>query len=208
MKTKFKPCLLNVIFKAITTFSLVVILCNKIHAQNDSVIILLSNFDIDSTGFYDISGYFDTLTGEEYALMCSSYGLHIVDVTDPYVPYEASNFYVNDGVVDVKTWQNYAYLVSYTLPSNNMPIIDISNTSNPQLAGSFPAFHNIFIDKNGYLYTQYWDSNNNQNQGLSIYDLNPDPANPVLIWNNPAIRFHDVAVIRDRMYLFQGTDST
>ena len=59
---------------------------------------LLSNFNIDSTGFYDIWGYFDTLTGKEYALLCSpSDGLHIIDVTDPYVPYEASNFYVKDG---------------------------------------------------------------------------------------------------------------
>lgn len=172
------------------------------HAQSSTTgsVSLLANLPIPNSNFItDVWGYYDSSTGKEYALIAeNNQGLFIVDVTDPANPAIVSHVNSVPGF-DVKTWQHYVYTVNGG-GSGSGGIVDISDPNNPQVVGSFPSSHNIFIADNGYMYSEY--------PGLRIFDLNPDPTNPQLVWHNPTGDGHDAAVIGDRLYDFHGSSGT
>jgi hypothetical protein len=60
-------------------------------------------------------------------------GLHIINVADPYNPYEDA-FYPVDWGEDVCTQGNYAYVTSF---HQGLLVLDVSNPASPTLAGSF-----------------------------------------------------------------------
>jgi len=78
-------------------------------------------------------------------------------------------------------------------------IVDIIDPNNPQIVGTFPVGHNIFIDDRGYMYVSA--------QPLAIYDLNPDPTSPQFLTQlfNGA---HDVSVEGNLLYSFNGEGGT
>lgn len=80
----------------------------------------------------DIWGYVDPITEKEYALLCARFeGLYIVEVTNPQAPIVASFVPQPEGsfdTKDVKTHQNYAYVVHQSGP---LQIIDLSDPENP-----------------------------------------------------------------------------
>ena len=79
----------------------------------------------------------------------------------------------------------------------------MSDISNPVKVGLFESAHNIFIDNKGYLYLAGTDS------GTKIYNLNIDPENPVLVWDDPEDSdSHDIAIIRNKLYDFHNFDGT
>lgn len=143
----------------------------------------------------DVWGYTDANTGKEYALLCAtSDGLYVIDVSDPKRPVEVARLTGDDvNAFDVKTWGQYAYLVSGTgAPSGK--VIDLANPENPIVVGSFPGGHNIFISDKGYLYLA--------SPGLTILNLNDDPLQPSLVYNDNDCVGHDVSVIGDLLYDF------
>ncbi len=144
----------------------------------------------------DVWGY--STGGREYALVGGHQaGFAIVDVTDPAAPEVTA---VVDSVpgFDVKVWQHYAYGVNGSNIGEGV-IVDIADPANPQIVGSFPSAHNIFIREDGYLFAEF--------RGLKIYDLNPDPTAPVLLWSG-GTEGHDATVIGNTLYDFHGRRGT
>ncbi|NIT55333.1 MAG: hypothetical protein GWN00_03575, partial [Aliifodinibius sp.] len=178
------------------------LLVNRTYSQgiNKSNINLLSNLSVpNSTFITDIWGYYDPNTNKEYALITDNFlGLFIVDVTNPSAPSLISQVNNVPGF-DVKVWQNYVYTVNGG-GSGLGGIVNISNPNTPQIVGSFPSSHNIFIADNGYMYLEY--------PGLRIYNLNPDPTSPQLVWSKQTGDGHDATVVGNRLYDFHGYAGT
>lgn len=172
---------------------------NKGYSQ-ESTIMLLSHFPIpNSTFITDVWGYYDSNTNKECALITDNYlGLFIIDVTVPTSPSMVSQVNTVPGF-DVKAWQHYVYTVNGG-GSGSGGIVDISIPESPQVVGSFPSSHNIFISDNGYMYLEY--------PGLRIYNLNPDPTNPALVWNDQTSGGHDATVVGNILYDFHGSSGT
>lgn len=184
---------------------------SKLNAQStNGAIFLLGRLTIPKPTA-DVWGYLDQNTGREFALV--GYGIFtdppnagvvIADVTNPSNPIQVANINTIPGF-DVKTWNHYIYSVN-GLSNGFGAIVDISTPENPQVVGSFPSSHNIWIDDRGFMYLEC--------PGLRIFDLNPDPTNPKLIWrdqdnlqgNNQFC--HDAAVIGDRLFDFHGSAET
>ena len=153
----------------------------------------------------DVWGYVDSNTGKEYALI--GYGIFsdppdagvvIADVTDPANPVQVANIDSVPGF-DLKTWRHYMYTVNGR--SNGLGgIVDISDPENPKVVDSIPSAHNIFIDERGFMYMEC--------PGLRIFDLNPDPTNPKLIWSDSTFDCHDASVIGNRLFDFHGSAGT
>ncbi|MDH4037417.1 MAG: choice-of-anchor B family protein [Candidatus Krumholzibacteria bacterium] len=160
--------------------------------------VLVGVLDVSPAMHYtDVWGWVDPQTQRCYALIGNNAtGLHIVDVTDPAAPYGVST--VNTvGRFDMKTFGSYVYTVDGIGGPGG--IVDITVPASPEVVGTFPGGHNIFIDGQGYLYVCL--------PGLRIYDLNPDPAFPELVWEDPmsdGLDGHDATVIGDVLYEFRG----
>lgn len=163
---------------------------------------LVGYLDLPASAYdTDVWGWVDPATQIEYALVGNNAtGLQVVDVSNPAHPYIVATVAVPS--FDVKAWGHYAYTVdgNYGFVGMDGCITDISDPHNPELVGHIPAGHNTFIDHLGYLYLTF--------PGLKIYDLNPDPENPVLVWEKVSTEGHDVTVIGDRLYDYHGYDGT
>lgn len=161
---------------------------------------VLDSIAVPGTFTTDVWGYVDPASNIEYAIVGdqSGSGITIVDVSDPENLQQVANVGTVPGF-DMKTYQNYIYTVNGG-NSGSGGIIDISDPLNPQVVGSFPSSHNIWISDNGYLYTT--------SQGFRIYNLNNDPTQPELIWNSISSNSHDLLVIDDRLYDFHGVSGT
>jgi choice-of-anchor B domain-containing protein len=150
----------------------------------------------------DVWGWVDPQTQIEYALVGNNAsGVHIVDVSDPYTPTIVATI---DTIpkFDLKAQGHYMYTVdgNYDFAGIDGAITDISDPLNPVVVGGFRAGHNVFIDDLGYMYVTF--------PGLEIFDLNPDPTDPALVWSKITTQGHDVTVEGDRMYDFHGYDGT
>lgn len=158
------------------------------------VITLRSTMYVADSSATDVWGYFDHATNREYALVGSWHAVSIIDVTDPEAPFYVAFMDSVDGF-DIKVWDHYFYAVNGN--SNGLgSVVDIADPLNPVVVGHFPNAHNIWIDDEGFLEAAY--------PRLSIYDLNTDPTNPNLIWDDSSGVGHDVLVIGDTMYFFEG----
>ncbi len=178
-------------------FSIILTACSG-NDDNNGGIRLLGKMEFQQR-ITDVWGYIDD-AGKEYALVGFSGGIHIVDVNNPQEPVLLSTVDTVPGF-DVKVWQNYAYTVNGG--GNGLGgIIDLTDPANPNVVGSFPSGHNIFISDNGYLYLETGGGQ------LRIFDLNPDPLNPNSIWNGGPSDGHDAAVIGNRLFDFAGFRGT
>lgn len=175
-------------------------------SDNSSGVQLLGKLEL-SGSLSDVWGYVDESSGKEYALVGfglfqqdTSSGLYIVDVTAPTNPLLVATINTVPGF-DVKVWQNYGYTVNGS-GTGLGGIIDLTNPTDPEVVGSFPSSHNIFIDSKGYMYL---DTGNFQ---LRIFNLNPDPTNPTLVWTGGPSDGHDATVIGNLLYDFSGFGGT
>lgn len=159
---------------------------------------LKSHLPMPGTFGTDVWGYVDPTDGKEYAIMgdASGAGVTIVDVSDAENPFIVANVSSVPGF-DVKVWDHYVY--SVTGGSGTGGILNIANPTAPQVAGTFPSSHNIFISENGYMFSE--------SPGLIIRDLNPDPLNPAQVWSGGS-EGHDASVVGNRLYDFHGTAGT
>ena len=171
----------------------------QIFGQNN--VTFLSNLNqYPSVGYNDIWGYVDG-SGNEYALLGVENGTSIVNVTDPANPVQV--VFIPGGSTsawrDIKTWGNYAYVVS-DFTNDGLQIVDLSQlpataTLANQITTWFNRAHNIFID-NGYAYV----IGTGGGGGMHILDLS-DPVNPtrtsyytgsgyihdVFVWNDTVV---------------------
>lgn len=150
----------------------------------------------------DIWVWEDPVTLHRYAVLGEypSVGatLYIADVTNPLNPFQVSTI-TNVAAFDFKVRYPYLYTVDGDASNVDGAIYDITNPASPVFVNSLQSAHNITIADNGYIYFSY--------QGVTASNLNPDPTNPVPIWddNTPVFYYgHDVTVVANRMYDFNG----
>jgi choice-of-anchor B domain-containing protein len=161
-------------------------------------VVLVGALDVSPAMQYtDVWGWVDPQTQRCYALIGNNAtGLHIVDVTDPAAPFGVSTV-TTVARFDMKTMGSYVYSVDGIGGPGG--IVDIKSPANPVVVGTFPGGHNIFIDDQGYLYVCL--------PGLKIYDLNPDPEKPELMWEDTmsdGYDGHDATVVGNVLYEFRG----
>lgn len=169
--------------------------------QNTGSIELLGKLPITDLPIHDVWGYTDTATGNQYALLgASNSGLRVIDVTDatdPQLVGTLSGGGVN--AIDVKTWQNFAYVVGESL-SVTGKVIDLSDPTDPVQVGTFPGGHNITISAGGFMYLSA--------PGVRIFDLNSDPTAPELVYTDNSCEGHDISIIDDRLFDFSDNCGT
>ncbi len=148
----------------------------------------------------DIWGYTDP-NGNEFALVGVQDAVSIVDIgTDP-----PTEIHTIPGVSitwrDLKTWDNYAYVINESASGGGLLIIDLANlTTNPAtsnittyntaLGVGYTDSHNIFIDENGvgYLFGATCSSNppgQTTNRGTLFIDIASNPTNPTYLGMYP-----------------------
>lgn len=158
----------------------------------------------------NIWGYVDSL-GNEYALVGTSTGVSIVDVTNANQPVQV---YTVVGTTsqwrEIKTWGKYAYVTTEGC-CLGLQIIDLSNLPGPvtssywtgsgAIAGLLQRSHSLHID-NGYLYL----NGSNLFGGACIIASLSNPTNPAYMSNTSLnftgnIRYvHDCYVRNDTLF--------
>lgn len=171
---------------------------------------LISNIDylqLHNAELNDIWGYVDEL-GNEYALVGTTKGTSVVDLSDPANPIE---IFWEPGMEsiwrDLKTWGDYAYIT--TEANNGLLILDL--TSLPNAAGISASYytgtlaegyllsaHNLYIDEVGRAYIF---GSNIGSGGVQILDLATNPLLPTRIGEFDTWYVHDGFVRNDTMYL-------
>ena len=169
----------------------------------------VSNIDyqaLHDANLNDIWGYEDE-DGNEYAIVGTTKGTSIVDVTDPLNPQE---IYWLDGLEsiwrDPKVHGDYAYVT--TEAEEGMTIIDLSPLPGSTALTStifmgeggitWESAHNCFLDESGYLYV--FGANYGEG-GALIYDVNTTPMNPVQVGIFDNWYVHDGYARNDTLYL-------
>lgn len=194
----------NSIFIVVLLF---LISCGDDGVVNPPVIMLQSVITTQGSRNADVWGV--ESGGNEYAIIgdfSSSRNVSFIDVIDPINPQIVS---VVDNVLgwDIKVFGNHVYVANSGLtsgPDSLSTIINISDISNPQVVSTFQAAHSTWVDDQGYLYISGGVPGN-----VRIYNLNPDPVNPTLVWEDmTGEASHDIAVIRGRLYDFHRYSGT
>jgi len=130
-------------------------------------------------------GYVDS-TGNEYALVGTSFGVSIVDITDPDNPVIKFNvLHTPSFWREIKTYGHYAYATNEN--GGGLLVIDLSQLPDTFYQYSFIYTdpngnqqndgHELWIDEHGRLYIYggaYWYGTG----GATMFDLTQDPINP------------------------------
>lgn len=170
---------------------------------------LLSNIDyqqLHGADLNDIWGYVDE-TGKEYALVGTTKGVSIVDISNPTNPVEV---FWEPGLEsiwrDLCVWGDFAYIT--TEAENGLLIIDMSPLPASNVlpttlyfGDSFPWLlraHTLYVDEVGRCYVF---GSNVGNGGVQIFDVATDPLNPTKIGEFDNWYVHDGFVRGDTMYL-------
>jgi len=147
----------------------------------------------------------------EFAVIGSTEGTHIFDVTDPVNSYLVASIdgaSTSPDVVhrDFHTYNGYLYAVADEMNSSTLQIMDLTNVPNSievvyDSNDIITRAHNIFIDEeNAIMYVCGGKVNGSSNQ-LCLLSLE-DPANPVFLTDyNTHGYVHDIYVIDNIGYL-------
>ena len=154
----------------------------------------------------DVWGYVDEL-GNEYALVGTSKGTSIVDVTDPANPVEVFWLPGSESIWrDPSSFGDYAYVT--TEAEDGMLIIDLgplpqsTNLTTTLYTGPtnnpWQSAHTCFVDEFGYAYVF---GANRGNGGVIMLDVFTNPMAPVEVGVFDNWYCHDGYVRNDTMYL-------
>ena len=183
-------CLPNQAFTQLNVDSLSHINYQQLHAAN----------------LNDVWGYVDEL-GNEYALVGTSKGTSIVDVTDPANPVEVFWLPGSESIWrDPSSFGDYAYVT--TEAEDGMLIIDLgplpqsTNLTTTLYTGPtnnpWQSAHTCFVDEFGYAYVF---GANRGNGGVIMLDVFTNPMAPVEVGVFDNWYCHDGYVRNDTMYL-------
>lgn len=148
----------------------------------------------------NLTGYADT-QGREYALVGTTQGLSIVNITDPTNPQQLFLVPGATGVSglwrEVREYKGYAYVT--TEQNSGLVVVNLNylpdsikyHTINP---GGMHTSHTVFIDSNGIAYV------NGTDKGQLFLDLNADPYNPPLLGKFTNNYVHDCFVRNDTLW--------
>jgi len=175
-------------------------------AQQSYNMSLLGHLNYDA-GANDVWGYVDG-QGKEYAIVGLVNGTSFVDVSDPSNPIEKALIPGPTCVWrDIKTWNNYAYVVHDGVDfsqSQGLTIVDLSNLANGVIDynhfyydGQFNNAHNIYIDEKGCVYLF---GGNYSTGGALMFDISQDPENPQYLGEFEDYYLHDGMVRGDTLW--------
>ncbi|MBL8746522.1 MAG: choice-of-anchor B family protein [Phycisphaerae bacterium] len=139
-------------------------------------------------------------SGREYAILGTQTGTGFVEITDPGAPVIVAHLTGPTSLWrDMKTYGTYAYSVSEG--GSGIQVFNLSNIDSGAVTfvrsvvtTGTTATHTIHInEQSGYLYR--CGGGTSPTMGLRIYNLNPDPSNPVYVsqWNNRYV--HECQVV-------------
>lgn len=149
----------------------------------------------------NLTGYADT-AGNEYALVGTSQGLSIVDITNPATP---TQLFLVPGATgqggfwrEVREYKGFAYVT--TEQSSGLVVVNLNylpdsigyHTINPN---TMSTSHTIFIDEKGIAYV------NGTDEDQLFLDLNANPWNPPVLGKFSNNYVHDCFVRNDTMWL-------
>ena len=149
----------------------------------------------------NITGWADG-AGNEYAIVGTYDGTSIVDVTDPTTPVEVQFIDGNNSIWrEVRTWNNYAYVVSEA--GGGLLCIDLSD-----LPASAPfnytdcgigvvSGHTVFADENGFVHIF---GSNIGNGGDQMFDASANPMDPEFVGEADTWYIHDAFVRGDTLW--------
>jgi choice-of-anchor B domain-containing protein len=159
----------------------------------------------------DVWGYVDE-TGKEYAIVGTTEGTSILDVSDPTSPIEIFWIAGSSSIWrDPCVQGDYAYVT--TEANDGLLIIDLSplpsssvlptstyfGTTTPQLLSA----HTCFVDENGFAYVF---GSNRGNGGALILDVQTNPMQPTEVGFFDNWYVHDGFVRNDTMFLAHISD--
>ncbi len=156
----------------------------------------LNNFMGNPSTGSDCWGY-TSPSGREYALFTHESGTAVVEITDPNDATIVGEIDGPDSLWrDIKVFGARAYAISEG--GDGIQVINLANVDlglvtleNTITTGGTTATHNVVINEDsGYLYRCGGGSN-----GLRIYDLNANPANPTYITSWPTKYVHDAQIV-------------
>ncbi|MEE2954194.1 MAG: choice-of-anchor B family protein [Bacteroidota bacterium] len=159
------------------------------------------------------------VNGNEFAVIGSTSGTHIFDITNTSSSYESAfipGSFTGGGVIhrDYHDYAGYLYIVCDEGSSSTLKIVDISNLPSSvntvfDSNNLFTNAHNIFIDTATaklYVCAVKHTNPNNFSSAMEIYSL-ANPVNPVLLYTyNNVGHVHDSYVRNDTAYLNCGYD--
>ena len=196
--------------KTTISFLLSIGLFQSLFGQN---IAQLSHVDyqaLHQANLNDVWGYVDE-TGKEYAIVGTSKGTSVLDISNPTSPVEV--FWVAGSQSiwrDPCVHGDFAYIT--TEAEDGLTIIDLSPLPNSTnlatfiYTGTSPALlsaHTCFIDENGYAYIF---GSNIGNGGVRILDVHTNPTSPVEVGSFDTWYVHDGFVRNDTMFLAHIAD--
>ncbi|MCA9752764.1 MAG: choice-of-anchor B family protein [Gemmatimonadetes bacterium] len=149
--------------------------------------------------YNDIWGY-TTPAGDDYVLLGLYDGVAVINVVDPYEPYETAYFPdIGSSWRDIKTYQHYAYVTNES--GGGLMILDLTDPENPVRLPNYTGFstaHNLFIDTSTG--RAYIAGSNLSAGGVRILSLTANPTSPVPAGSWENAYFHDVMVQNGRLY--------
>lgn len=186
-------------------FLLFVILHPEISFSAGFNIELLSNINYPNLEDGSSCWHYNAPNGKEYAIMGTTKGTRIYDITVPESP-ELIDFYQSNAINywrEMKVYGNYAYIVhDNSTQYEGLLIADLSNIDDTIVYydykghdGKLRKGHSLWIDDKGYMYI-----NGGTYGSLAIYDIKTNPIEPQFISKLPGEYVHDCYVRGDSLF--------
>jgi choice-of-anchor B domain-containing protein len=160
-------------------------------------------------------GWYQASKNKEYAIVGSSTKTYFIDVTNPYSPVIKDSVIGRSGACtwrEVKTYQNYCYVVSDVCVPNSLQIIDMQYLPDSvhvvyDDSTYFERAHTAWVDGNK-LYVGGNAKRGQGSVGMNVYSL-ATPTAPVLLRkiqdDYPSINYvHDMFVRNDTVFASAG----
>ena len=215
-----KSYLLRVLF-AIVLSGIAGDIVSQGHNFNVSLLSVLNPFTgtvgIGSDGrkYSGCWGYTHPQTNEEFAILGSCIGTHFINITNPgtptvsaFVPGRPSSSWR-----EIKTYQNYCYVISDDPSPNRFQIIDISSLPNSVSlvydgTDLFERAHTLFVEGDKLYVASITSTAGASYSSMNVYSLQ-NPLQPVLLRKlNQDYPFipgvHDMFVVNDTVYASCG----
>lgn len=180
-------------FRTYRGYSLLILFLWPCLSWSQKNVSLVGQFSFPEVEYNDVWAYVDE-QGREYALLGTTAGVGIVDLSTPSQP---QGLFFLPGIEsswrDLVTFGDYAYVSNES--GDGIRIMTLSGLPDTVLyhdtilAGVTTA-HNVWVE-DGYLYVV---GTNNYGGGMAIFDLNPDPLHPVFVGSYTDFYVHDVYV--------------
>lgn len=169
--------------------------------------------------YQGIWGWYQQSLNREYAIIGASDGTYFIDVTNPAIPVVCDFIPAAHGDLiwhEIKTYQNYCYIVSDDGAPNTFIIADMSTLPDSVTIERndntiFERCHTIYVDGTKLWCGSVTGDNNSFYYSMACYDLSVDPTTPTLIralnqdYSTPNT-VHDMFVRNDTVYASGGYD--